>query len=110
MASAEKALVIDLNDSPEYQRLLAGEPQTSGMRSGRVYLQPGKSCGSHSTKQYEEILVFLRGQGELSIGEEKCLDIGQGKVAYIPPNTAHDVKNTGSGPLVYIYCVAPAAG
>ena len=110
MASAERVLVIDLNDSPEYQRILAGEPQTSGMRSGRVYLQPGKSCGRHSTKQYEEILVFLSGRGQLLLGEEKCLEVGRGKVSYIPPNTAHDVKNIGPEPLVYIYCVAPAAG
>ncbi|MHC4072762.1 MAG: cupin domain-containing protein [Planctomycetota bacterium] len=109
MVSSEKVLVIDLNNEPENQRLLAGKPGTFGMRSGRVYLAPGKACGRHSTKDREELLVFLSGRGELLIGESECFQVGQGKVSYIPPHTGHDVKNTGSEPLVYVYCVAPVA-
>jgi quercetin dioxygenase-like cupin family protein len=110
MASSENVLVVDLNDSREYQRLLEGEPQTYGMRSGKVYLARGQSCGQHSTEDHEEMLVFLAGQGELLIGEEDCFVIGQGKISYIPPNTVHDVKNTGTGPLIYVYCVVPVGG
>jgi len=107
MASSEKVLVIDLNENPENQKLLDGEPQTCGMRSGRVYLAPGQACGQHSTANKEEVLVFLAGQGELLIGENGSFQVGQGKVSYIPPHTGHDVKNIGTEPLVYIYCVAP---
>ncbi len=110
MASPQKVLIIDLNENPENQRLLAGEPQTCGMRSGKVYLAPGKSCGQHSTKDREELLVFLAGSGELLIGENDRHQVGQGKVAYIAPQTAHDVSNTGTEPLIYVYCVALAAG
>lgn len=110
MALSEKVLVIDLNDNCEYQKLLDGEPQTYGMRSGRVYLAPGKSCGQHSTRENEELLVFLGGQGELLIGEKQYLRVARGKVAYIPPQTLHDVRNTGAEPLIYIYCVAAAIG
>ena len=109
MAPSEKALIIDLNESPENQRLLAGEPQTCGMRSGKVHLAPGKSCGQHSTKDREELLVFLSGSGELLIGENDRYQVGKGKVAYIAPQTAHDVSNTGKEPLIYVYCVAPVA-
>ena len=109
MASPEKALIIDLNENPENQRLLAGEPQTCGMRSGKVYLAPGMSCGQHSTKDREELLVFLSGSGELLIGENDSYQVGQGKVAYIAPKTAHNVSNTSNEPLIYVYCVAPAA-
>jgi mannose-6-phosphate isomerase-like protein (cupin superfamily) len=100
MALQARAFTTDLNDRPEYQRLLEGKPQTLGMRSGRVHLEPGQACGQHSTKNQEELLVFLTGQGELLIG----------KVAYIPPETLHDVRNTGAEPLTYVYCVAPVAG
>jgi len=110
MTSSEKVLVIDLNKNPEYQRLLDGEPQTCGMRSGRVYLQPEASCGQHSTEDHEEVLVFISGQGRLLIGKKRSFQVGQGKVCYIPPNTVHDIKNTGAEPLIYIYCVAPVAG
>lgn len=109
MAPAHGAFTLELNNQPEYQRILEGKPQTHGMRSGRVYLEPGKACGQHSTKNHEELLVFLAGQGELLIGDSDRLAVGAGRVAYIPPETLHDVKNTGSEPLAYIYCVAPAA-
>ena len=107
-ASPQKILVMDLSNNPEYQPLLTGKPQTRGMRSGRVYLQPGESCGQHSTKDHEELLVFLSGKGIALIGEEETpYEISAGKVCYIPPHTIHNNKNTGTKPLVYIYCVAP---
>lgn len=108
MASKAKVLVIELDEKGEYQRILKGRPQTCGMRSGRVCLQPGESCGQHTTKENEELLVFLAGQGLLLIGEKERFKVGEGKVSYIPPHTPHDVKNTGKEPLVYVYCVAPA--
>lgn len=110
MASSKKVLIIDLNKKAEYQRLLDGKTQSCGMRSGRVYIKPGQSCGRHSTEQHEEVLVFLSGQGLLLIGEQDSHRVGEGKVSYIPPHTLHDVKNTGTEPLIYIYCVAPAGG
>lgn len=109
MAQSKKALVMDLNDKCEYQRFLAGQPQTCGMRSGRVYLAPGEDCGQHSTEAREEMLIFLSGQGLAVFGENDSFQIGQGKVAYIPPHTTHNIKNTGDEPLVYIYCVAPVS-
>jgi mannose-6-phosphate isomerase-like protein (cupin superfamily) len=110
MAYSEKVLVVNLNDNPDYQKLLDGEPQTQGMRAGRVYLQSGKTCGRHNTGSNEEVLVFLSGRGMLLIGENDSFPVGKGKVSYIPPNTVHDVKNTAAEPLVYIYCVAPVGG
>lgn len=106
MSSEKKVCIIDLKDDTEYQELL-GKPQTSVMRSGRVYLQPGQTCGQHSTNRYEEMLIFLSGQGLALISENNSFQVGKGKVAYIPPHTIHNIKNTGTEPLIYIYCVAP---
>lgn len=106
--SSADVLVMDLSRNPEYQQLLTGKPQTCGMRSGRVYLQPGESIGQHSTKAHEELIVFLSGKGTALIGDPpRQVEIGQGKVAYVPPHTTHNMKNTGTEPFVYIYCVAP---
>lgn len=106
--SSENISVIELSDKPEYQPLLKGVPQTCGMRSGRVYLKPGETCGRHSTEDHEEMLVFMSGRGVVLIGEEQIPhEVGAGKVCYIPPFTMHDNKNTGTEPLVYIYCVTP---
>jgi mannose-6-phosphate isomerase-like protein (cupin superfamily) len=108
--TSQKVLVIDLADTAEYQPLLTGRPQTAGMRSGRVYLKPGEDCGQHSTKAHEETLVFLSGRGTSLIGEHQTpFEVGQGRICYIPPNTLHNIKNSGVEPLVYIYCVAPVS-
>jgi len=100
--------VIELRDNKEYQELLTGYPQTQGMRSGRVYLQPGRDCGQHSTGRHEEMLTFLAGRGRALTGEkQQPYDVGKGNIVYIPPQTIHNIENTGTEPLVYIYCVAP---
>lgn len=102
------AVVIELNEDEEYQPLLGGAPLTCGMRSGRVYLKPGQDCGEHTTGAHEELLVFLSGQGQSMVGrEEKAVAVGAGKVLYIGPHTLHNIRNSGTEPLVYIYCVAP---
>ena len=106
--SDAKVQIIEMKNNSDYQPLLKGKPKTCGMRSGRVYLKPGEDCGRHSTEAHEEMLVFLQGSGTALIGEkEDALEVGQGKISYIPPNTLHNIKNTGVEPLVYIYCVAP---
>lgn len=103
-----KPLMIGLNEDEAYQPLLRGAPQTRGMRSGRVYLKPGDSCGEHSTEAHEEQLVFLAGQGTGYWGPDKQpIELGVGKIVYIPPFTRHNIFNSGNEPLVYIYCVAP---
>ena len=104
----KKPFVIDLKNDSEYQPLLNGDPHTCGMRSGRVYLFKGQDCGEHTTGAHEEILVFLDGKGRSLIGPEKePLEVGVGKVIYIPPETLHNIENPYDEPLVYIYCVAP---
>ena len=105
---AEQMEVIEFEANGEYQLLLKGAPQTRGMRAGRVFLQPGASVGKHSTEGHEELLTFLSGEGTAYIGQERAPHkVGAGRVAYIPPHTAHDIKNTSFEPLIYIYCVVP---
>jgi mannose-6-phosphate isomerase-like protein (cupin superfamily) len=106
--TARRPFVRALEDPCDYHLLLAGRPQTCGMRSGRVRLAPGRSIGRHDTKANEELLVFLSGTGTVQIGQDIRLAVGVGKAAYIPPHTAHDVVNTGTDPLIYVFCVAPA--
>ncbi len=103
-----EAKVIDLSDSKEFQRLLGGKPETHGMKAGRVRLKAGESVGEHNTEAKEELIIFLSGSGEF-ITEGKSIPIGKGKITYVPPRTNHDVRNTGKKPLVYVYCVSPAA-
>lgn len=88
-------------------RLLAGAPQTAGMRSGFVRLKPGQKVGWHSTGENEETLVVLRGKGRALIDGRPSLPFVAPALVYIPPATRHNVENTGSDPLEYEYVVAP---
>jgi len=106
--SSREPFVKVLSDNPNYQQLLSGRPETEGMRSGRVYLKPGESCGEHSTHDHEEMLIFLQGNGLAELDKGKTLMVGSGQILYIPPFTAHNIKNNSDKPLCYIYCVVPA--
>lgn len=102
-----EACVVQFNTtSANYQPLLGGPPQTAGMESGVITLAPTKSVGKHSTKNYEEMLVILSGTGKLKITGGTSLVLKKNVVTYCPPNTEHDVINTGKTPLRYIYVAA----
>ena len=88
--------------------LLEGAPQTTGMRSGFVRLKPGETVGWHLTGQHEEALVILRGEGVALIDGHPKQAFVAPALAYIPPETRHNVQNTGTEILEYVYVVAPA--
>ena len=87
--------------------LLKGAPQTAGMRSGFVRLKPGATVGWHTTGKHEETLVILKGQGAALIDGQAKRTFTAPAMAYIPPDTKHNVQNTGTAPLEYVYVVAP---
>jgi mannose-6-phosphate isomerase-like protein (cupin superfamily) len=78
------------------------------MRSGSIVLLPSKNVGKHSTGDNEEALVVFAGSGEMRMANGTILNLKPYVVAYCPPDTEHDVFNTGSEPLRYVYLVARA--
>ena len=89
--------------------LLKGMPQTSGMRGGAVRLKPGQSVGWHSTGQNEEALTILKGSGAANIQGQADVPFHEQMLVYIPPNTRHNVTNTGREVLEYVWVVAPVS-
>ena len=108
-APQRQPLLIPLQCPTSDCPLLKGPPQTAGMRSGFVRLEPGKSVGWHSTGQNEESLVILQGKGEALVEGQPPRDIEAPQLVYIPPSTRHNIMNSGVQPLAYVYVVAPAA-
>jgi mannose-6-phosphate isomerase-like protein (cupin superfamily) len=78
------------------------------VRSGFVRLDPGQTISWHTTGKNEETLVILHGKGKALIGGQVALPFAAPALVYIPPATRHNVENTGSTPLEYVYVVAPA--
>ena len=92
--------------SMESRDLFTGAPQTVSLESGYVALAPSDSVGTHSTKSFEEILLVIKGRGEMRIAGGTTLLLLQNCLAYCPPFTAHNVVNTGSDTLRYIWLAA----
>jgi mannose-6-phosphate isomerase-like protein (cupin superfamily) len=109
MTQKPELRIVELDrDATEYLRILGGPPESVTMRSGYVVLLPEKSVGRHNTEGYEEMVVVLDGEGEMLFGNGSVLQLKPYIVAYCPPDTEHDVRNTGSKPLRYVYVVATA--
>ena len=100
-----KVIALDPRGQGDMQ-LLKGPPETVTMKSGLVVLAPGKSVGKHSTGQHEELLVVFEGQGKMSFKDGSTLGVKGNQVLYCPPETEHNVTNTGRGVLRYVYVVA----
>ncbi|MCX7847942.1 MAG: cupin domain-containing protein [bacterium] len=100
--------VIDLSTRDgEYVEILGGRPQSAGMRAGLVTLRPGEAVGRHTTGGCEEVILVLEGQAGVELTGKASMRVQAPMAAYLPPYHEHDVVNTGSGLLRYIYVVAP---
>ena len=109
MTQKPEPKIIELDRAATgYMRVLGGPPESVTMRSGYVVLQPANSVGRHSTDAFEEMVIVLEGEGEMLFGDGSVLQLKPYVVAYCPPETEHDVRNTGSKPLRYVYVVAMA--
>ena len=65
-------------------------------------IDPGKAAyPAHNHRINEEMFLVLAGEGELRIGSERR-SVRKGDIIACPPGgpeTAHQLRNTGSGPL-----------
>lgn len=96
--------IIKFNpEESSYQEILDGEQDSAVFYSGVVTLDPESSGELHSTKTYEELIIVLNGQGLVKIINDKSLELRYGNIAFIPPNSEHQVFNTGPEKLKYIY-------
>jgi mannose-6-phosphate isomerase-like protein (cupin superfamily) len=92
----------------ESMPLLGGPPETVTMRSGSIVLLPSQNVGRHTTGNNEEVLVVFSGSGEMRLADGTILNLKPYAILYCPPDMEHDVFNTGSEPLRYVYVVARA--
>ena len=80
-------------------------PFTKNLKAGKVILRPGKAVGEHIKSNREEAIVVLKGTATISL-EGKKIRLSKGQVCYIGPEKKHNVKNTSSQKLEYIYIVS----
>ncbi len=104
----EPKLIIPEEKEAGFSRILRGFPESVVMRSGLVRLRPGETVGVHSTNDREELIIVLEGKGEFLISGRDPAALHEGTFFYCPPETEHNVKNTGGNILKYVYVVSRA--
>jgi len=101
-----KPVLKKIEGNERFQRLLAGAPFTAGIKSGSVVLAPGESVGEHKTESREEVIVILEGRADVFVQGKPAFTADAQSMVYIPPETNHDIKNTGGDKLRYVYIVS----
>lgn len=76
------------------------------MRSNVWFLSPGDAMSRHRHGTQEELYVQLRGPGRMWIDDE-LLDVPQGTVVRVPPETERQVLNDTEGEHVWLIIGVP---
>jgi quercetin dioxygenase-like cupin family protein len=97
--------VVDPAASGATMRIAIGPDDGAPNFVMRVFtVEPGGHSPRHS-HPYEHEVFFHAGNGELFC-EGETHSVGPGHVAFVPPGSLHQFRNTGSEPLVFV-CVVP---
>jgi mannose-6-phosphate isomerase-like protein (cupin superfamily) len=107
--SANKVFCIQLKGRQRFLRLLGDSAKAKGLRAGLVTLRPKELIGEHKTENKEEALIILKGSATVYFGKNKKLKLPKNSFVFIPSETLHNVKNSGSGILQYVYVTTQVA-
>jgi glucose-6-phosphate isomerase len=69
----------------------------------------------HERAEMAEVYIGLRGKGYMLLqdvrdGGNRAVELGEGRIVYVPGHTAHRTVNSGSGRLAYFGIYSAAAG
>jgi len=106
---SEKVRVVNVREMLQphliHEEFISPQLNSHKMRVGLVRLKDGQNVGVHSTgEKCEEVLFIIDGCGTLIV-KEKMHSLKAGDCVHIPPQTKHDVTNSASEDLIYMYIV-----
>tara|TARA_R110001583_G_scaffold3753_1_gene23019 strand:- start:121 stop:579 length:459 start_codon:yes stop_codon:yes gene_type:complete len=78
--------------------------QLNNLVVSSTLLKPAKETKGHSHIGQEEVYHFIRGDGEMTLGEE-TFEVSEGDVVLIPDGVFHKVSNTSKDFALYFVCV-----
>lgn len=122
--TAAHARAVEHGDPVVYE-VTAVEPadRPGDLHYGLGVLYPGKVGAEyfltkghlHRTREAAEVYIGLSGNGAMlledeSTGESRMVELGEGRVVYVPGFTAHRTVNTGDTPLRYFGIYPADAG
>jgi mannose-6-phosphate isomerase-like protein (cupin superfamily) len=71
-----------------------------------VDCEPGSMQQMHRHTGEEQVYVITRGRGTMIVGDEEQ-EVAEGTLVFVPPGSAHAIRNTGDGPLTYVSATSP---
>lgn len=101
---------IHVNDLPEetihgrlsVNRIISiGDSKTKLQTFNRAALPPHAITSRHKHNDCEEIFYFLKGSGEVTVGQEK-IRVTPNDVVIVEPGEEHTIENTFSKNLTYL--------
>ena len=97
--------------NPPYERVLKvllcpDLHKTKNFSLGMTVLPPGSSSSPHIHEKEEEVWYVVWGRGEAKVGDEK-IPIERDVAIYVPPNTSHQLINTGDESLKVLWFFTP---
>jgi len=105
----KKVFYKQLKCRQKFLRLLGSKDKLSGLRAGLVTLKPKEAVGEHKTTNKEEVIIILKGSATICYGNNKKIKASQSTFVYIPPQTLHNVINSGRLMLRYVYVTVQVA-
>ncbi|MFT7155079.1 MAG: mannose-6-phosphate isomerase-like protein (cupin superfamily) [Parvicella sp.] len=78
------------------------DTQTALTQFAHGILSSGERSSSHVHPTMMECFYFIKGNGEYCV-DNKIVDIKPGTFVRIPPNTIHELINSGDSVLEFIY-------
>ena len=87
------------------RRILSPEEGIKNLTLNYAEFQPGQEFTQHVHKYSEDVIVVLKGRGNIKV-EGKDYPIEEGDVIYIPPGEKHGTI-AGDEPMIAFSCQAP---
>jgi quercetin dioxygenase-like cupin family protein len=84
------------------------EFEADGFGTGRKVLQPGGTSERHSTGKARELIFCLEGTVAVQLGSAAPITLKAGEMAYLPPDTEHELRNPGPGSAAYLFVFSRA--
>ena len=107
LVNRDKSPPFITKDRSEIRSILDRTNSTATNQSlAEATVPPGAETEAHFHPQTEEIYYVLRGQGLMTLGEERKT-VGPGDGILIPPGSPHRIRNIGEDPLVFLCCCSP---
>jgi mannose-6-phosphate isomerase-like protein (cupin superfamily) len=105
-SSVERSPVNERGGQSAYLLLAKRQFGSQNLAITWVDCPPGTEQPIHRHAGLEQVYVIVRGRGTMLVGAERR-ELETGTLVFVPPDTDHAIRNTGTELLSYVSATAP---